>query len=102
MGIAMPKKPIHYQHPKFSRGYHACGMGDRLTIQITDDITQVTCKRCLGTATGQVRSGRPPKNGQTKESTNTRIDPTLKRLAREARINLSELLEDAIRQKLNI
>jgi hypothetical protein len=47
----------HYQHPNFSDGYHACGMGNRNVIKITADIEQVTCQRCLSTVIGR-RSNR--------------------------------------------
>jgi len=52
----MPKA-IHYKHPVL--GYHSCGMGDHRTVAMTENIKDVTCKRCLGTITGQKNGGRP-------------------------------------------
>ena len=51
------KKVIHYRHPVM--GYHACGMGNQLTVAMTEAISNVTCRRCLGTITGQKNGGRP-------------------------------------------
>lgn len=53
----MSAKTIHYKHPKL--GYHACGMGDPLTIQISEDINKVTCKRCQDTITGRKNASSP-------------------------------------------
>jgi azurin len=47
----MKKVTIHFVHPVLK--YHACGMGENWKIEKTLDMTQVTCKRCLSTATGQ-------------------------------------------------
>lgn len=55
------KKAIHYKHPVL--GYHACGMGNRLTVTMTEAIADVTCQRCLGTITGQKNGGRPVSSG---------------------------------------
>lgn len=52
----MPKT-IHYKHPKL--GYHACGMGDPLAIQMSEDINEVTCKRCQDTITGRKNASSP-------------------------------------------
>jgi hypothetical protein len=42
---------IHYKHPVFK--YHACGMGDSLLVKMSNDLSQVTCRRCLKTVTGK-------------------------------------------------
>jgi uncharacterized protein (DUF4415 family) len=48
-------------------------MGDRLTIQVTSDINQVTCKRCLATGTAQKRKPGRPSEGKQKR--NVSFDP---------------------------
>jgi hypothetical protein len=73
----MPKpKSIHYKHPLL--GYHACGMGDRATAQLTDNIEDVTCRRCLETKTGQKRGPKfkDPKN-RPRQRYAFRLDPNL-------------------------
>lgn len=92
-------KVMHYQHPKMPLGYHACGMGNPRTATMTDAIKDVTCKRCLGTITGQ-NAGRPTHGDRPKESLTTRIDANLKEAAIEANLSFSGLLEEAIRAKL--
>lgn len=93
-------KTVHYRHPKF--GYHACGMGDRHLVLMTDNPEEVTCKRCKSTVTGQANGGRPRHGLKAKVDTKVRIDPDLKARAKEAGLNLSELLEWAIAHKLNL
>jgi hypothetical protein len=53
----MPK--IHYQHPKMPKGHNACGLGDRNKILISTNLDEVTCDRCLRTATAGKNGGRP-------------------------------------------
>lgn len=54
----MSRPVIHYRHPQLSENYHACGMGKPPKERIVDDITKVTCQRCLGTVTGAKASNR--------------------------------------------
>lgn len=90
-------KTIHYQHPVLN--YHACGMGDSLAVQLTSDISQVTCKRCLGTIAGQKRSpGRPSENKQKKSVS---FDPDVWEKVKDMRWKeRSKFINQAIREKL--
>ncbi len=74
MAKRIPK--VHFQHPVFS--YHACGIGDPLSVEIANDLAQVTCERCLATATAQKRlPGRPLKGQEPTKKVSIRFPKSL-------------------------
>lgn len=97
----MSKHKIHYHHPTL--GYHACGMGDAALIQMTDDINQVTCQRCLGTVTGKRRSNRQ-QGDEPKQERKIKISAELIRLwdqrATKDGVTRTAIIEAALREYL--
>ena len=92
---------IHYRKNDESQ-IHSCGIGNPTQVIVTLDLSNVTCKHCLRSATKKTRSGgRPIEGKRAKVNVKVRIDPELKERGKSVKANFSTLLEDALRQFLS-